>query len=217
MSLNWFEFSIIKKIIKNPIWLKIFEFVLTLINFFFRCGIDGCTKSFRNSHHLKSHNLSHTGERPYACQDSSCGRTFAKRNSWKVHLAKHGIYVGRKENQSGDEGAGSIGRQVLSSANPDEIRLTTVPSNDGVQAFAVIPLSAESVNRMTQRSGLSLQQLLTDRSLALAPMDEVSGSGQSSNVEDSSDSSSMDEGNSSQLIILKLRWQIPKHTLLFDT
>ena len=104
-------------------------------------------------------------------------------------MTKHGIFVG-----TGDEGAGSIGQQVLNSANPDEIRLTTVPSNDGVQAFAVIPLSAESVNRMTQRSGLSLQQLLTDRSLALAPMDEVSGSGQSSNVEDSSDSSCMDDG-----------------------
>lgn len=54
----------------------------------------------------------------------------------------------------------------------------------------MIPLSAESVNRMTQRSGLSLQQLLTDRNLALQPcesMDTVEDSS-SSNVEDNPDS-----------------------------
>ena len=50
----------------------------------------------------------------------------------------------------------------------------------------MIPLSRESVNRMTQRSGLSLQQLLTDRNLALQPLDD--GSSNSSNAEDTSDS-----------------------------
>lgn len=176
--------------------------------------------------------ISHTGERPYACRDSSCGRSFAKRNSLKVHLAKHGISDtsgcgeggdggGSGSAHSGDETA-SIGREVLNSVNPDEIRLTSVPSVDGVQgeslfqsnvryylkscqtvtvcsllpAYAVIPLSAESVSRMTQRSGLSLQQLLTDRHLALAPVEESSSgdfaSGHSSNVDDTTDSSSMD-------------------------
>ena len=62
-------------------------------------------------------------------------------------------------------------------------------------AYAVIPLSAESVTRMTQRSGLSLQQLLTDRNLALAPDPAGSSSdpngttSQSSAVEETSDSS----------------------------
>lgn len=41
------------------------------------------------------------------------------------------------------------------------------------KAYAVIPLSAESVNRMTQRSGMSLEQLLTDRNLALQPSDTI--------------------------------------------
>ena len=59
----------------------------------------------------------------------------------------------------------------------------------------MIPLSAESVTRMTQRSGLSLQQLLTDRNLALAPDPAGSSSdpngttSQSSAVEETSDSS----------------------------
>ena len=65
-------------------------------------------------------------------------------------------------------------------------------------AYAVIPLSAESVNRMTQRSGLSLQQLLKDRNLALQPADgneamETSYNyEQSSNHEESSDASLQD-------------------------
>lgn len=37
----------------------------------------------------------------------------------------------------------------------------------------MIPLSAESVNRMTQRSGMSLEQLLTDRNLALQPTESA--------------------------------------------
>lgn len=154
--------------------------------------------------------LSHTGERPYACSDSSCGRKFTKRNSWKSHQAKHNKGVD-SAGQSSDE---TIGRQVLNSVNPDEIRLTTVPSVDGVQgklkyyiliwlnavlliflysihvAYAVIPLSAESVNRMTKRSGLSLQQLLNDRNLALQPCDSNESASNSSHMdEDISDSS----------------------------
>lgn len=103
---------------------------------------------------------------------------------------------------------------MLNSVNPDEIRLTTVPSLDGVQgnanskhftakifflcsflvfreAYAVIPLSAESVNRMTQRSGMSLEQLLTDRNLALQPsesIDPLAESSPSAITEDSSQS-----------------------------
>lgn len=54
----------------------------------------------------------------------------------------------------------------------------------------MIPLSAESVNRMTQRSGLSLQQLLTDRNLALQPCESIDplGDSSSSNFEDNPDS-----------------------------
>ena len=74
--------------------------------------------------------LSHTGERPYACSDTACGRTFAKRNSWKLHLLKH-----EKSASHYDECDETIGRQVLNSVNPDEIRLTTVPSVDGVQGI----------------------------------------------------------------------------------
>lgn len=102
----------------------------------FRCELEGCEKSFRNSHHLKSHIVSHTGQRPYACQDTACGRTFAKRNSWKSHLAKHDTSNhANSQSLSGDE---TIGRQVLNSVNPDEIRLTTVPSVDGMQGFCSI-------------------------------------------------------------------------------
>lgn len=101
----------------------------------FRCDHEGCDKSFRNSHHLKSHMLSHTGARPYTCSESACGRTFAKRNSWKLHLAKHGVRVSTNgDSHSNDE---TIGRHVLNSVNPDEIKITTVPSVDGVQGISL--------------------------------------------------------------------------------
>lgn len=112
------------------------------------------------------------------------------------------------DSHSNDE---TIGRQVLNSVNPDEIKITTVPSVDGVQgtllvlyfkifliiiisfilAYAVIPLSAESVNRMTQKSGMSLQQLLTDRNLALQPCDSLDTvvDASTSNADDTSDCS----------------------------
>ena len=104
--------------------------------FFLQCDFDGCEKTFRNSHHLKSHMLSHTGQRPYACSDSTCGRTFAKRHSWKSHLARHEP-AGRSADGSTENPDATIGRQVLDSVNPDEIRLTSVPSVNGVQGTAL--------------------------------------------------------------------------------
>ena len=107
------------------------ESILILLSF--SCEL--CDKSFRNSHHLKSHVLSHSGARPYTCNETSCGRKFTKRNSWKSHQAKHS--KGSRQQHGADSGSQSsdetIGRQVLNSVNPDEIRLTTVPSVDGVQ------------------------------------------------------------------------------------
>lgn len=86
--------------------------------------------------------LSHTGERPYACSDSGCGRTFAKRNSWKLHLIKHKNSTQNGDGNSCDE---TIGRQVLNSVNPDEIRLTTVPSVDGVQGKILNDYHSKSI------------------------------------------------------------------------
>lgn len=55
----------------------------------------------------------------------------------------------------------------------------------------MIPLSAESVNRMTQRSGLSLQQLLNDRNLALQPCDSNDSTSNSSQMDEDVSNSSL--------------------------
>ncbi|XP_072319542.1 uncharacterized protein [Eucyclogobius newberryi] len=51
----------------------------------FRCG--QCDKCFPHPSNLKSHLLTHTGERPFCC--SLCGRTFTKLSNLKAHRRVH--------------------------------------------------------------------------------------------------------------------------------
>ncbi|ORY47861.1 hypothetical protein BCR33DRAFT_714916 [Rhizoclosmatium globosum] len=53
----------------------------------FRCTFESCTKSFPTAAGLKSHTLSHTGEKPYMC--TLCDKAYTTNNRLKVHMRSH--------------------------------------------------------------------------------------------------------------------------------
>lgn len=46
------------------------------------CNI--CGKSYKHSHHLRRHLVSHSGEKPYAC--SICGKSFGRKDTCQDHI-----------------------------------------------------------------------------------------------------------------------------------
>ncbi|XP_066287850.1 zinc finger protein 420-like isoform X2 [Branchiostoma lanceolatum] len=51
------------------------------------CSFDGCSAVFKKPSKLEEHIRSHTGERPFACEEPGCEKTFTR----KSHLARHGL------------------------------------------------------------------------------------------------------------------------------
>jgi uncharacterized Zn-finger protein len=42
----------------------------------FKCEISGCGKAFATGYGLKSHTRVHTGEKPYKCPEKECDKAF---------------------------------------------------------------------------------------------------------------------------------------------
>ncbi|VVC90736.1 unnamed protein product [Leptidea sinapis] len=53
----------------------------------YRCGHNGCEKTFNFAHHLRHHELTHTDNKPYYCKE--CGKGYIQLNHYKTHLLAH--------------------------------------------------------------------------------------------------------------------------------
>ncbi|KAI8877747.1 hypothetical protein K501DRAFT_229688 [Backusella circina FSU 941] len=55
-----------------------------------------CNKAFNRPSSLRIHTYSHTGEKPFVCQEEGCGRQFSVQSNMRRHLRVHRL--GRKAN-----------------------------------------------------------------------------------------------------------------------
>lgn len=69
---------------------KYLDFLLQTGERPFVCTFEGCFKEFITKGHLKTHELIHSGDRPFACD--ICGKSYSRSGRLKIHQRTHVSY-----------------------------------------------------------------------------------------------------------------------------